>query len=82
MGQGARVSGDLAGERWRGLDQPLDGVVRWVSSDNAFTPYFALTEDDRGRLGYPAKIDLVGADRRIPDGVPVEVELLLDGAGP
>ena len=74
-GVGARVFVD-------GLDQPLDGVVRWVSSDNAFTPYFALTEDDRGRLGYPAKIDLVGADRRIPDGVPVEVELLLDGAGP
>lgn len=57
-----------------GLDKPLAGRVRWVSSDTAFTPYFALTERDRGRLSYAAKIDILDADRRLPDGVPVEVE--------
>ena len=61
-----------------GIDAPLEGIVRWVSSEAAFTPYFALTEDDRGRLSYAAKVDIVAADRRIPDGVPVEVALSSD----
>ncbi len=61
-----------------GVDNPYAGVVRWVSSEAAFTPYFALTEKDRGRLSFAAKIDIIDAARRIPDGVPVEVELLLD----
>ena len=61
-----------------GLDAPLDGRVRWVSSEAAFTPYFALTERDRGRLTYVAKIDLVTDRDRLPDGVPVDVEFILD----
>ena len=61
-----------------GLAEPLDGTVRWVSSEAAFTPYFSLTERDRGRLSYIAKVDILNADRRLPDGVPVEVELILD----
>ncbi len=64
-----------------GLDQPFAGRVRWVASEAAFTPYFALTEHDRGRLSFAAKVDILGSDRRLPDGVPVEVELLLDNAG-
>lgn len=61
-----------------GMEQALNGRVRWVASESAFTPYFALTERDRGRLSYAAKIDITDASRRLPDGVPVEVELLLD----
>ncbi len=61
-----------------GLAEPLDGTVRWVSSEAAFTPYFSLTERDRGRLSYIAKVDILNADQRLPDGVPVEVELILD----
>ena len=57
-----------------GISGPFEGVVRWVSSEAAFTPYFALTEEDRGRLTFAAKIDIVDAADRIPDGVPVEVE--------
>ncbi len=60
-----------------GLDEPLDGRVRWVASEAAFTPYFALTEHDRGRLSFVAKVDVLNASKRLPDGVPVEVELLL-----
>lgn len=60
-----------------GLDESLAGRVRWVASESAFTPYFALTERDRGRLSYAAKVDILDADERLPDGVPVEVELLL-----
>lgn len=59
-----------------GLDQALNGRVRWVSSEATFTPYFALTEHDRGRLTFAAKIDLETTGSRLPDGVPVEVELL------
>jgi len=60
-----------------GLDEALDGRVRWVASEAAFTPYFALTEHDRGRLSYAAKVDVLNATSRLPDGVPVEVELLI-----
>ncbi|MEX2122253.1 MAG: HlyD family efflux transporter periplasmic adaptor subunit [Woeseia sp.] len=61
-----------------GLAEPIPGRVRWVSSDAAFTPYFALTERDRGRLSFAAKVDVdsKAAGRRLPDGVPVEVEFL------
>jgi HlyD family secretion protein len=61
-----------------GLPQPLPGRVRWVSSEPAFTPYFALTERDRGRLSFAAKVDIDRGSnaRRLPDGVPVEVEFV------
>jgi HlyD family secretion protein len=59
-----------------GLEAPVDGTVRWVAAEPAFTPYFALTERDRGRLTYLAKIDLPLGDERLPDGVPVEVEFV------
>lgn len=61
-----------------GLDAALDGRVRWVATEPAFTPYFALTERDRGRLSYLAKVDLSDARERLPDGVPVEVEFLIE----
>ncbi len=57
-----------------GLDGSIAGTVRWVASEAAFTPYFALTERDRGRLSFAAKIDLDAGQDRLPDGVPVEVE--------
>lgn len=64
-----------------GLDAPIAARVRWVAHEAAFTPYFALTERDRGRLTYLAKVDLDERPERLPDGVPVEVELLLtDGS--
>jgi HlyD family secretion protein len=63
----------------------VDGVkgqfaarVRTVSHDAAFTPFFALTEQDRGRLAYVAEIDLVdAAARELPTGLPVQVTLHL-----
>jgi HlyD family secretion protein len=74
-GTEARVSVD-------GIDIPLAGRVRWVAHEAAFTPYFALTERDRGRLTYLAKIDLEDREERLPDGVPVAVELVLPDAVP
>jgi HlyD family secretion protein len=64
-----------------GLTAPVPGEVRWVSSDPAFTPYYALTEHDRGRLSYVAKVDLKGGPRNLPAGVPVQVSFAgADGA--
>jgi HlyD family secretion protein len=62
-----------------GLDRPVPGRVRWVASEAAFTPYFALTERDRGRLTFLAKVDITEDRQRLPDGVPVEVDLMLAG---
>jgi len=73
-----RVSPGIAAEiRVDGLDVPVSGRVRWVASEAAFTPYFALTEHDRGRLTFLAKVDITEDRDRLPDGVPVEVELRL-----
>lgn len=59
-----------------GLESPIAGRVRWISAEAAFTPYFALTEHDRGRLSYVAKVDIAEDRERLPDGVPVVVEFL------
>lgn len=67
QGQGALLYVD-------GIDRPLEGRVRWISDEAAFTPYFALTQHDRSRLSYLAKVDVVGDAIVLPDGVPVEVE--------
>jgi HlyD family secretion protein len=64
-----------------GITEPFDGQVRWVASEASFTPYFALTEHDRGRLAFVAKVDIEVAGKRLPDGVPVEVELLIPTGG-
>ena len=55
-----------------GVENAIRGRVRWVASEAAFTPYFALTERDRGRLSYVAKIDIAEDRERLPDGVPLE----------
>lgn len=56
-----------------GIQEAIAGTVRWVSSEATFTPYFALTEQDRSRLSYLAKVDLAEMNQRLPDGLPVQV---------
>jgi len=56
-----------------GIEREFAGRVRSVASEASFTPYFALTERDRGRLVYLAKVDLVEPEAHaLPTGVPVE----------
>lgn len=71
-------TGTLAQIHVDGLDVPVAGRVRWIASEPAFTPYYALTERDRGRLSYIAKVDITENRDRLPDGVPVEVVFELD----
>jgi HlyD family secretion protein len=59
-----------------GRDAELNGVVRFVSAQAAFTPYYALTQEDRSRLSYLAEIDLEeSAAAEVPTGMPVQVQL-------
>jgi len=75
----ARITAGTTGQiHVDGLDAPIAGRVRWVASEATFTPYFALTERDRGRLSYVAKVDILENRDRLPDGVPVEVDFELD----
>ena len=60
-----------------GRDDTLTGHLRWISSDPAFTPYFALNAHDRARLVYLAEFDLEGGES-LPTGVPVQVLLDAD----
>jgi HlyD family secretion protein len=61
--------------RFDGLTQDFPASVRFISSDAAFTPYYALTERDRGRLSYLAKVYLdAGDDGKLPVGAPVTVD--------
>ena len=58
-----------------GIADAFDAKVRSISSDPAFTPYFALNERDRSRLSYSAKVELLGKGiGQLPAGVPVRVE--------
>lgn len=58
-----------------GLDTPLSGKVRWISSEPAFTPYYALNQEERARLMYPAEIQLPDSASGLPNGVPAQVDL-------
>jgi HlyD family secretion protein len=71
-GQTVQVRVDGHGDR--------TGRVRYIASDAAYTPYFALTELDAGRLSYLAEIDLEDADR-LPSGIPVRAVSPEGGSG-
>ena len=58
-----------------GVAEGLSGTVSFVSSDAAFTPYFSLTQRDRGRLVYLAEVKVdEQAYGNLPAGLPVEVD--------
>jgi len=59
-----------------GVKEKLAGSVRFVSAEAAFTPYYALTQEDRTQLSYVAEIDLTdSAALDLPSGIPVQVDL-------
>lgn len=49
------------------------GNVRFIASEATYTPYYALTEHDAGRLSYLAEIEVIDA-RELPAGVAVRME--------
>jgi HlyD family secretion protein len=58
-----------------GLEQKIEGRLRWIATEPAFTPYFALNQEERARLMYLAEIQLPDSYRDLPNGVPAQVEL-------
>jgi HlyD family secretion protein len=58
-----------------GLQQSITGKVRWISTEPAFTPYYALNQEERARLMYLAEVQLPDNYSTLPSGIPVEVEL-------
>ncbi|WP_253650110.1 HlyD family secretion protein [Vibrio sp. Y29_XK_CS5] len=58
-----------------GVEKPLEGTVRWVATEPSFTPYFALTEEERSRWMYLAEVDLQDSAESLPSGIPAQVDL-------
>jgi HlyD family secretion protein len=68
------VVGAEANLKFDGLDKSYTGTLRYISQDASFTPYYSLTERDRSRLAYLAKIYLQGDATDLPSGAPVSVD--------
>jgi HlyD family secretion protein len=59
------------------VDRSLSGTLRWIATDPAFTPYYALNASDRARLVYLAEFDIDDGDD-LPTGIPAQVLLSND----
>ncbi len=72
----ARLSaGDAVTVRIDGAGGPFEGRLRWISSDAAFTPYYALNQSERSRLMYLAEVELPPEAGGIAVGVPAQLVL-------
>lgn len=58
-----------------GVPEPLNGSVRWIAQEPAFTPYYALNASERSRLVYLAEVQLPDSATNLPSGLPAQVEL-------
>lgn len=56
-----------------GLSDTFNGTVRWISNDPAFSPYYALNQEERSRLMFLAEVQLPASASALPNGVPVQV---------
>ncbi|CAA0124705.1 Uncharacterised protein [BD1-7 clade bacterium] len=72
----AEVSiGDMLPVHVDGVAKTFTGRLAWISTEPAFTPYFALNREERTRLVYLAEVRLGDDARALPSGVPVQVIL-------
>ena len=58
-----------------GLEQAITGQLRWIASEPAFTPYYALNQEERARLMYLAEVQLPESESGLPNGMPVQVDM-------
>lgn len=58
-----------------GIEQPITGTLSWIATEPAFTPYYALNQQERARLMYLAEVMLPESQSELPNGVPAQVEL-------
>lgn len=55
--------------------EQINGTVRWLSHEAAFTPYYGLNQYDRTRLMYLTEVQLPAKYKDLPSGLPVEATL-------
>ena len=67
--------GDELVVRVDGLEKTITGRLRWIATEPAFTPYYALNQEERARLMYLAEVQLPDSEAYLPNGVPAQVEL-------
>lgn len=58
-----------------GIHEALQGQVRWIANEPSFTPYYALTEQERSRLMFLAEVDLPISAHQLPSGLAAQVDL-------
>lgn len=58
-----------------GIVTPITGSLRWIATEPAFTPYYALNQEERSRLMYLAEVQLPDNESGLPNGIPAQVEL-------
>lgn len=58
-----------------GIENRIEGSVRWIATEPAFTPYYALNQEERSRLMYLAEVQLPDSASELPNGVPAQVHL-------
>ncbi|MES9942995.1 MAG: HlyD family efflux transporter periplasmic adaptor subunit [Candidatus Thiodiazotropha sp. 6PLUC7] len=58
-----------------GIEHSITGHLRWIASEPAFTPYYALNQEERSRLMYLAEVELPDSQSGLPNGIPAQVEL-------
>ncbi|WMC11185.1 HlyD family efflux transporter periplasmic adaptor subunit [Oceanimonas pelagia] len=56
-----------------GEPEPFAGTLSWVASEPVFGPYYALSEGERSRLMYLARVQLPPEAAGLPSGVPAQV---------
>ena len=56
-----------------GIDKDLQGELTWIASEPAFTPFYALNQEERARLMYLAEVTLPVSENNLPTGVPAQV---------
>lgn len=56
-----------------GEPEPFTGSLIWVASEPVFGPYYALSEGERSRLMYLARVQLPAEAVALPSGVPAHV---------
>lgn len=58
-----------------GAEAFFQGTISRLKNDPAFTPYYALTEEDRARLMYLAEVQLGDDAKHLPSGLPAQISL-------
>jgi HlyD family secretion protein len=64
--------GDELALQVSGIEKTIQGRIRSIANEPAFTPFFALNQKERSRLVYLTEIELAKTEIKIPAGLPVQ----------